>query len=40
MKEGKAIQRYKIFSSADGWVTENGKLPGFGTAVERHEHFK
>ena len=27
------------FTSANGWVTENGKLPGFGEPVEMPEHL-
>jgi len=25
---------------SDDWTTKNGKLPGFGAAVERPEHLK
>ena len=28
------------FTTANGWTVENGKLPGFGAAVELPEHLK
>ena len=28
------------FTTANGWTVENGKLPGFGAAVEMPEHLK
>lgn len=28
------------FTSANGWTTENGKLPGFGSAVNMPEHLR
>jgi len=28
-----------LFTAANGWTVENGKLPGFGEAVDFPEHL-